>query len=108
MVEGLSEYVAERYEPGATRCQIEADAGRLAAAAAGLQEKGERIEFLGSTFMPGDEASFSWFRSSSAQLVETAHAEAEVPLERVVLALALPNERQPGGSVTQKGVGNEA
>jgi len=49
----MHEYLAERYEPGVTREQVEADASRLAAAAAKLQAKGHVIEFLGSTFVQG-------------------------------------------------------
>jgi hypothetical protein len=85
----MHEFLAERYEPGATREQVEADASRLAAAAEKLHTKGHLIEFLGSTFMPGDEACFSRFASSSAELVEAAHRLASVPVERVVEALSL-------------------
>lgn len=91
-----AEYFAERYEPGATRSQVEADNVRLAKAAGDLRAEGHRIEFLGSTFVPGDEASLTWFRSSSPELVETVHRRAGVELERVVKALPVPI---PGGSL---------
>lgn len=86
----MLEYLAERYEPGVTGDQIGADAARLAAAAQELKAKGHLIEFLGSTFVPGDEAALSRFASSSAELVERAHRLACVPVERVVEALSLP------------------
>jgi hypothetical protein len=88
----MPEYIAERYEPGATREQVEADASRLAAATGKLHAEGQSIEFLGSTFVPGDEATLSRFVSSSAELVETAHRLASVPVERVVAALSLPRQ----------------
>ena len=75
----MLEYLAERYEPGATGDQIGADAARLAAAARKLRAEGHQIEFLGSTYVPGDEATLSRFASSSAELVETAHRLASVP-----------------------------
>ncbi|MFY9578180.1 MAG: hypothetical protein WAQ33_02540 [Gaiellaceae bacterium] len=87
----MFEYLAERYDPGATGDQIDADAARLAAAARELRSEGHEIEFLGSTFVPGDEATLSRFASSSAGLVETAHRMASVPVERVVEALSLPS-----------------
>ena len=96
----MPEYLAERYEPGAARDQIEADAAKLAAAAALLAE-GHPIEFLGSTFVPGDEASLSRFRSGSAELVEAAHRRAAVPLERVVEALSLGGPRSARASGTR-------
>ena len=86
----MLEYLAERYEPGATGDQIRADAARLAAAARKLRAEGHVIEFLGSTFVPGDEATLSRFASTSAELVETAHRLASVPVERVVETLSLP------------------
>ncbi|MFY9578973.1 MAG: hypothetical protein WAQ33_06575 [Gaiellaceae bacterium] len=85
----MHEYLAERYEPGATREQVEADASRLAVAAGELQAEGHLIEFLSSTFVPGDEACLSRFASTSAELVEAAHRLASVPVERVVEALSL-------------------
>jgi len=86
----MLEYLAERYDPGATGDQIGADAARLAAAARMLRADGHLIEFYGSTFVPSDEATLSWFASSSAELVETAHRLASVPVERVVEAMSLP------------------
>jgi hypothetical protein len=86
------EYLAERYEPGVTGDQAGADAERLEAATGKLRAEGHLIEFLGSTFVPGDEATLSRFVSSSAELVETAHQLASVSVERVVEALSLPRE----------------
>src|SRR5207302_10711756 len=85
----MHEYLAERYEPGATREQIEADASRLAVAAGELQAEGHLIEFLGSTFVTGDEACLSRVASRSAELVVAAHRLALVPGERVVGGLTL-------------------
>jgi hypothetical protein len=85
------EYLAERYDPGATGDEIGADATRLGAAARQLRAEGHLIEFLGSTFVPGDEATLSRFVSSSLELVERAHRLAAVPVERVVEALSLPH-----------------
>jgi len=86
----MLQYLAERYEPGATGDQIRADAARLAAAARKLRAEGHLIEYLGSTFVPGDEATLSRFASCSAELVVTAHRLASVPVERVVETLSLP------------------
>lgn len=88
----MFEYLAERYDPGATEDLIGADALKLAAAARKLRAEGHQIEFLGSTFVPGDEATLSRFASRSAELVETAHRLASVPFERVVEAMSLPLE----------------
>jgi hypothetical protein len=86
----VPEYLVERYESGVTRDRIESDAVGLGAAASQLRAEGHEIEFLGSTFFPGDEACLSRFTSSSADLVEVAHQRASVPFERVVEGLSIP------------------
>jgi hypothetical protein len=88
----MFEYLAERYEPGTTGDQVGADAARLAAATEKLRAEGHLIEFLGSTFVPGDEATLSRFTSSSAELVETAHGRARVSFERIVETIAVEEQ----------------
>jgi hypothetical protein len=90
----MPEYLAERYDPGATGDQIAVDAGRLAAAAGQLRSEGNPIEFLGSIFVPGDEATLSRSTSTSAELVETAHRLARVPVERIVQARSVSEKRR--------------
>jgi hypothetical protein len=104
----VPEYLAERYEPGVTRERIEADAARLALASRELRAEGHAIEFLGSTFVPGDEASLSRFTSSSADLVETVHRRASVPVERVVEGFAVAGEQgreEVSTSIQRRSVG---
>jgi hypothetical protein len=86
----MFEYLAERYHAGVTDEQIEADAARLDAAVRRLRADGHLIEFLGSTFVPGDDATLSRFASTAVELVETAHRLASVPVERIVRAVSLP------------------
>jgi hypothetical protein len=90
----MHEYLAERYDPGTRGDQIALDAGRLAAAVRQLRSEGNTIEFLGSIFMPGDEATLSRFSSTSAELVKTAHRLASVPVERIVLAQSVSEKRR--------------
>ena len=90
------QYVAERYEPGLTTEQARRAAGLLTHAARSLTREGTDVAFLGSTFVPDDEAVFSAFETSSAELVEAAHRLASVPVDRVVEALSLPREAEKG------------
>jgi len=82
----MPEYLAERYEPGLAADGLRADARRLAEATAALRRDGARIEFLGLTFLPGDEGVFARFISSSEELVARAHQRAAIPYERIVEA----------------------
>src|SRR2546430_15321618 len=99
----MHEYLAERYEPGATRQQVEADASRLAAAARKLQAEGHLIEFLGSTFVQGDDACLSRFTSSSAELVEAAHRLASGPAGRGVGGVSLRGQADKGRGAARDG-----
>ena len=90
----MFEYLAERYHAGVTDEQIGTDAARLVAAVRKLRTDGHLIEFLGSTFVPGDDATLSRFASTSVELVESAHRLAEVPVERIVRAISLPEKRR--------------
>jgi len=88
----MPEYLAERYDPGTSREQIEADTARLSAAAGELRAEGHMVEFLGLVFVPVDESSLSRFASSSAELVDLLHRRASVPFARIVEAVSLPEQ----------------
>jgi hypothetical protein len=89
----MPEYLVERYEPGIAAESLRADARRLAAAVSAMRAEGEPIEFLGVTFLPGDEGVFSRFTSDSEGLVAVAHERASIPFERIVEAVPLEIER---------------
>jgi hypothetical protein len=86
----MPEYLAERYQTGTTLERARAEAEQLTAAALELAREGERLSFLGSTYVPADEAIFSWFQSSSEQPVIAVHERAGVAYERIVEAIGVP------------------
>jgi hypothetical protein len=83
----MAQYLVERYVPGRSPAEVEAEAQRLALAAAGLAETGESIEYLGSVFVPEEESYFSHFSSGSIGAVHAACARAELTGSRVVEAI---------------------
>ena len=80
----MPEFLAERYEPGATAEALSADVVRLTEAVAAMREEGAAIEFLGASFLPVDEGMFAHFASASEQLVADAHTRAAIPYARIV------------------------
>jgi hypothetical protein len=88
-VRRVPEFLSERYEIDAMAADVEAAARRLAEAAAQLRDGGADVELVGSQFVPADEAAYTFFRASSAALVEAAHRNAGVPYERIVESIPL-------------------
>ena len=91
----MPEFLAERYEPGLTMAAVEAAVGALGAAAVSLASAGGDVCFLGTTFVPGDEAAFSQFSGTSAAVVAAVHHLAEIPYERIVEVRSVRTPARP-------------
>jgi len=70
-------YFAERYIPGRDRAWLEAALARLPRARRG-------VVYLGSTYVPSDDACFSRFEAACAADVRDVNEIAGVPFARVV------------------------
>lgn len=75
--------MVERYLPGAKPDLLARDGRLLAAAADGTR-------YLGSTFVPEEEACFSWFDADSVEAVRTACERAGISEVRIVETRDLP------------------
>lgn len=85
--ESVSTLLVEHYWPGVT-AQVFGDAAeRVRTSAEQLAEQGERIRYLHSTLVPGDEAAYCVFEAASPALVEEAYRRAGVRFERMVAAV---------------------
>jgi len=84
------DFVVERYVPGLSEPELRAALAGLEAAAARLRREGVDIHYLGSTFLPSDEACFSNFEASSAEAVARANDWTGLPTARVHEAIQLP------------------
>jgi hypothetical protein len=84
-VKTVSRFMVERYLPGAKPELLERDVRLLAAAADGTR-------YLGSTFVPEEEACFSWFEAKSAEAVRSACERAGIDAARIVETRDLPND----------------
>jgi len=92
--------LVEHYWPGVTEEAFRMAAERVRSSASELAGAGESIRYLHSTLVPADESAFCVFEAASVELVERAYALAEVPFERVVVALEVDVQayaaREPG------------
>ncbi|HYX76324.1 MAG TPA: nickel-binding protein [Gaiellaceae bacterium] len=72
-------YLVERYLPGRDRAWLEAAVARL-------QRQRRTAAYLGSTYIPADDACFCRFEAESADDVRDANEIAGVPFARIVTA----------------------
>jgi hypothetical protein len=87
-------YLVERYLPGRDRAWLEAALARLGRCGPG-------VAYLGSFFVPEDEACLCRFDAADAQSVRDANELAGVPFARVVAVTELgiaPGAHHEGGS----------
>ena len=80
----MPEFLAERYQSGLGLEDLKSEALRLTRAVAAMHQDGATIEFLGMTFLPGDEGVFAHFISASEDLVARAHELATLRFDRIV------------------------
>ena len=79
--------MVERYLPGLGYEGLADAVARAASAAAELTREGMQVAYLGSTFVPAEEACFCRFEACELGAVEEANRRAEAPFWRVVEAV---------------------
>ncbi len=79
-------YLVERYLPGRDRAWLEAALARLP------HDRGG-VAYLGSTYVPSDDACFCRFQAPSAEQVRDVNEVAGVPFARIVAATELAGTR---------------
>ena len=74
-------YLVERYLPGHDRSWLEAALARL--------RNGDGVTYLGSLYVPMDEACLCRFQAEDAQRVRDANVLANLPFARIVAVIEL-------------------
>ena len=82
-------YLVERYLPSHDRAWLESALARL-------PKKRNRVAYLGSTYVPADDACFCRFEAETADDVRDANEIAGVPFARIVTAeeIGIPQRGQ--------------
>jgi uncharacterized protein DUF4242 len=92
-------FMVERYLPGVDYDHLADAVTRAASAAVELTLEGRQVTYLGSTFVPAEEACFCRFEACELGAVEEANRRAEAPFWRVVEAVFI--ERGPARRSTR-------
>ena len=88
----MATYLVERSLPGITPDQLIAAAESAKRTAAAMTQEGTPVQYLRSTFLPGEETCFCLFEGSSADDVGSVNDRAQLPYERIVEAMHLAAE----------------
>jgi hypothetical protein len=87
----MTAYLVERYLPGLSETDLAAALDRARETCAELTAGGSPIRYLGSTFLPDEEACLCRFDADRAETVVRANELAEVPFARVTPAVSIPS-----------------
>jgi hypothetical protein len=96
-------YLVERYLPGVDSMQLAAAITAVETSTARMRVTGTAIRYLGSMFVPTDEACFCLFAARSEQTVREANELAAFPMARAVPAVLCPPERSLAAVIRERG-----
>lgn len=89
----MNAYLVERYLPGVSEAELRARLGRADAACAELREAGTEIRYLGSIFLPLEEACFCRFDGDHPEAVAEVNARAQLAFARITGGVAIAPEQ---------------
>lgn len=84
----MQTYLVEHYRPGLDPDGLRQAAALVRAAAAALEREGSSLRYLRSTIVPTDEAFLTIFEAASEGAVRDAYARADLPFERISIAIS--------------------
>lgn len=85
----MNSYLVERYLPGLAEADIRAGLTRAQAACAELSAAGSRIRYVGSIFLPLEEACFCRFDSDRPEAVVEVNQRAQLAYARITAGVAI-------------------
>lgn len=96
----MNAYLVERYLPGLSEAEVRAGLARAAAACAELRSEGTEVRYLGSIFLPLEEACFCRFDGSRPEAVVEVNQRAQLAFARITTGIAIGPEEPEGFSLT--------
>ena len=87
-------FLAEHRLPRMNRSELALLQAALSSACVRISARGERVLYLGSTFLPGSQRLLSLFRADSAEAVRRATNSSQAPLTALEPAIDLPNQTE--------------
>jgi len=86
-------FLVEQRLPRITHAELALLQATLTEACLRLTARGERVRYLGSTYLPGPQRLLSLFEAATAETVRTVSESSQVPAASLEAAIELP---QPG------------
>jgi hypothetical protein len=86
----MNSYLVERYLPGLSEADVRSAVSRVQAACAELSAAGRGVRYIGSIFLPLEEACFCRFDSDRSETVAEANERAEFAFARVTAGVSIP------------------
>lgn len=85
----MNAYLVERYLPGLSETEVRAGLARADAVCADLRAAGTEIRYLGSIFLPLEEACFCRFDGDRPEAVAEANDRAQLAYARITAGVAI-------------------
>lgn len=85
----MNSYLVERYLPGLSEADVRSGASRVQAACLELSAAGREVRYMGSIFLPLEEACFCRFESDRSETVAQANERAEFAFARVTAGVSI-------------------
>lgn len=92
----MNSYLVERYLPELSAADVRTALERVQDACVELSATGKTIRYLGSIFLPAEEACFCRFDSERPETVAKANEQAQLPFARITSGLAIVPAPAPG------------
>ena len=89
-------YLVERYEPGGTLDDVVVATNRVALATEQMGSDGVEVTYLGTTYLPEEEAILDAFAAPSIELVRAANERAGTTVARIARAFFVTFQEAPG------------
>jgi hypothetical protein len=87
---GTRTFLVERYWPGIDEATARTVVWSLEREARAMTAEGIPVEHIGSILMPADQVVFSLIAAASESVVRHVNERAQMPLDRIAAAIALP------------------
>jgi uncharacterized membrane protein len=86
----MNAYLVERYLPGLSEADVRSGVSRVQAACAELTAAGRGVRYIGSIFLPLEEACFCRFDGDRSETVAEVNERAQFAFARVTAGISIP------------------
>ena len=89
----MNTYLVERYLPGMSEAELRAGLARADAVCGELRAAGTEVRYLGSIFLPLEEACFCRFDGDRPEAVAQVNERAQLAFARITAGVAIAPDR---------------